>query len=172
MRDHHNANDEPLGCQDCREGLQDYLDGALDKKQSLRFFLHLRECLECQQEHERLQGLYEMLETLPDHSVPEGFDDAILASIPYDAYREMEAIRRPRVAVFLEEEFLPAWVRSPVTRMTGLAVAAVSVTSILFLDGAGIISVVAAAVGVAPQVVVSLQGMGRRLSLNQSRAEG
>ncbi|MBU8870855.1 MAG: zf-HC2 domain-containing protein [Gemmatimonadales bacterium] len=171
MRDHHNAKGQPLGCHECSEGLQDYLDGTLDKQQSLRIFLHLRECPGCQAEHDRLHGLFEMLETMPDHPLPEGFDEAILASVPYDSYRQMEPIRRERVAVFLEEEFLPAWVRSPVTRLTGVGVAAVSVASIMFLDGAGLLFAVAA-IGVAPQVVVSLQGMGRRLSLNQRRAEG
>ena len=145
MKGHTNAKGQPLGCHECREGLQDYLDGTLDKQQSLRFFLHLRECPGCQDEHDRLHGLYEMLETLPDHPVPEGLDEAILASVPYEAYRQMEPIRRERIAVFLEEEFLPAWMRSPATRLTGLGVAAVSVASILFLDGPGILSAVAGA---------------------------
>ncbi len=171
MKDHHNAKGQTLACSECREGLQDYLDGTLEKQQSLRFFLHLRECAECQAEHSRLHELYEMMESLPDHPVPEGFDEAILASVPYDAYRQMEPIRRERIAVFLEEEFLPAWVRSPVTRLAGLGVAAVSVGSIIFLEGPGFLSAAAAA-GAIPQILVSVQGMGRRLSLSHRQAEG
>ena len=171
MTDHNNTKGQPLDCSECHEGLQDYLDGALDKQHSLRYFLHLRECPGCQQEHDRLHGLFEMLEALPDHPVPEDFDQKILASVPYDAYRQMEPIRRARVAVYLEEEFLPAWIRSPITRFGGLGIAGVSVLSILILDGPGFLSVVAAA-GAVPQIIVSLQGMGRRLSLTQRRAEG
>ena len=165
-----NVKDRPLGCQECREGLQDYLDGTQDKQHSLRFFLHLRECSGCREEHDRLQGLYEMLKSLPDHPVPEGFDEAILASVPYNAYREMEPIRRERVPVYLEEEFLPAWVRSPVSRLGGLCVALASTVSLYTMDGPGILSLVVA-IGVAPQVIVSLQGLGRRVSLNQRRTE-
>jgi anti-sigma factor RsiW len=160
-----------LDCRECHEGLQDYLDGTLDKQVSLRFFLHMRECSGCQEEHDRLQGLYEMLQSLPDHAVPEGFDEAILASVPYEAYRAMEPLRRERVPVYLEEEFLPAWVRSPVTRVAGLGAALASVIAIAALDASSVLSAVIA-VGVVPQVLVSLQGLGRRVSLKQSRAEG
>ena len=39
-----NKSDLPLDCDECRVGLQEYLDGTLEKPESLRFFLHLREC--------------------------------------------------------------------------------------------------------------------------------
>ena len=133
MTGQNSAKGQPLGCRECCDGLQDYLDGTLGKKYSLQFFLHMRECVGCREEHDRLQGLYEMLKSLPDHQVPEGFDEAILASVPYEAYREMEPIRRERVPVYLEEEFLPAWVRSPVSRLAGLGAALASVLAMAAL---------------------------------------
>ena len=171
MTGRQNQNGQSLSCHDCREGLQDYLDGTLEKKRSLMFFLHLRDCPECQDEHDRLQGLYDMLQSLPDHPVPDGFDTAILASVPYEAYRAMEPLRRERVAVYLEEEFLPAWVRSAVTRFGGVGVAAAALGSMYLFDGPGYLAAVAIA-AVLPQVVYSLQGLGRRLTLRQRRAEG
>lgn len=162
--------EEVLGCSECRDGLQDYLDGTLDKQISLRFFLHMRECVSCRDEHDRVQGLYEMLQSLPDHPVPEGFDEAILASVPYEAYRAMEPLRRERVPVYFEEEFLPGWVRSPVTRSAGIGAAAVAVVAMFVLGAQNALWGVAAA-GIAPQVVVSLQGLGRRLTLRQRQVE-
>ena len=125
----------PLACQDCRDGLQEYLDGTLAKQQSLRFFLHLRDCSVCQEEHTRLQGMFEMLDSLPNQEVPADFDDAILASVPYAAYREMEPLRRERVPVYLAEHFLPQIVRSRVTRVSGLGITVVAVAAAVVLDG-------------------------------------
>ncbi len=160
----------PLACPDCREGLQEYLDGTLDKKLSLRFFLHLRDCGSCQHEYEQLQGLFELLENLPRHEAPADFDEAILASVPYAAYRAMEPLRRERVPVYLEEHFLPRLVRSPITRLTGLAVAAVGVGAALVSAGPDWLPVVAV-VGVVPELLVRLQGLGRRV-IAPGRAEG
>ncbi len=163
----------PLVCHDCRDGLQEYLDGTLDKKQSLRFFLHLRDCSACRDEHTLLQGLFEMLDSLPSHEVPADFDGAILASVPYASYREMEPLRRERVPVYLEEHFLPQFVRSRVTRLSGLGVTAAAMAAVVWLDGTAWMSV-AAGVGLLPELLVRLQGMGRRVvaSGNAGRAEG
>ena len=105
-----------LSCPDCRLGLQDYLDGTLEKKQSVAVFLHLRECASCRHEHEALRAVFACLDTLPAVEAPADFDAAILASVPYAAYQAMEPLRRERVPVFLEDHFLPAWLRSRVPR--------------------------------------------------------
>lgn len=174
-KEHNSATESggPLACHDCRDGLQEYLDGTLEKKQSLRFFLHLRDCSECQAEHTLLQGMFTMLDSLPDHEVPADFDDAILASVPYAAYREMEPLRRERVPVYLEEHFLPQFVRSRVTRLSGLGVTVVAVTATVVLDGPAWLPVAAAA-GVLPELLVRLQGLGRRVVGfgDAERAEG
>jgi anti-sigma factor RsiW len=160
----------PLACRECRDGLQEYLDGTLDKKQSLQFFLHLRDCPACQEAQMQWQGMFEMLDNLPQHKVPVEFDGAILASVPYAAYREMEPLRRERVPVYLEEHFLPQIVRSRVTRVSGLGMTLAAVASAVLLDGPTWWPV-AAGFGVLPELVVRLQGLGRRV-VALGRAEG
>ena len=168
--DAHVAEDGALGCLDCRDGLQEYLDGTLDKKQSLRFFLHLRECSACQAEQATLRGLFALLDSLPQHEVPADFDDAILASVPYASYLAMEPLRRERVPVYLEEHFLPQFVRSRVTRAVGLGLTVAAVAAALAGEGAVWLPA-AAVVGALPELLVRLQGLGRRV-VALGRAEG
>jgi len=160
----------PLACADCLEGLQEYLDGTLNKQRSLRFFLHLRDCASCQQQYVLLQGLFEMLDSLPDQEVPADFDEAILAAVPYAAYREMEPLRRERVPVYLTEHFLPRFVRSRVTRLLGLGVTAVAVVSYAVLGGPQWLPALAG-IGVMPELLVRLQDLARRI-VAPERAEG
>jgi anti-sigma factor RsiW len=171
MDRNNNHSDAPLDCRECVDGLHEYLDGTLEKTRSLQFFLHLRDCSGCQTEHDNLQALFGMLESLPDHEVPADFDAKILASVPYAAYRAMEPIRRERVPVFLEEEFLPAWVRSSMTRLAGVGVALMGV--ILGQTVEGLSSVAAISLlGLLPELLVRLQGVGRRAALAVLRSEG
>ena len=160
----------PLACADCLAGLQEYLDGTLEKQLSLRLFLHLRDCESCRAQQEVMQGLFEMLDSLPSLEVPADFDDAILASVPYAAYREMEPLRRERVPVYLAEQFLPRFVRARVTRFVGLGVAAAALGSYAALAGPQWLPAVAG-VGVVPELLVRLQGLGRRV-VAPGRAEG
>lgn len=161
---------QPLQCADCREGLQEYLDGTMEKQLSLRFFLHLRECDPCREQHEAMKGLFAMLDSLPGLAVPADFDDAILASVPYAAYREMEPLRRERVPVYLAEHFLPRFVRSRVTRLVGLGISAASLSGVLAGSGPTWLPLVAVA-GLLPELLVRLQGVGRRV-VSHGRAEG
>lgn len=165
-----NKPGQPLGCEACRQGLQEYLDGTLDKPESLRFFLHLRECASCQEEHDRLEGLFRMLESLPDHEAPADFDAAVLASVPYAAYQAMEPLRRDRVPVFLEEAFLPRFVRSRLTRLAGFGISAVAAALALRGDGSAVLPVLIVA-GLVPEILVRLQGLGRRALGSARRAE-
>jgi len=165
-----NKPDLPLACDKCRQGLQEYLDGTLEKPESLRFFLHLRECPGCKVEHDRLQGLYQMLESLPDHDAPADFDQAVLASVPYAAYRAMESLRRERVPVYLEEAFLPRFVRLRLTRLVGFGIASVAAGLALRGDGSAVLPVLIVA-GLAPEILVRLQGLGRRVLETTRRAE-
>jgi anti-sigma factor RsiW len=159
-----------MGCPDCRGDLQDYLDGTLEKKRSLAVFLHLRECEGCRVEHDTLCAVFSRLNALPGVEAPADFDAAVLASVPYDAYRAMEPLRRERVPVFLEDTFLPAWVRARVTRLAGLAVAAGAGGVWLGAPDRGWLLAVFAA-GLLPEALVLLQGVGRRL-VGLRRAEG
>ncbi len=170
MKDRKNTEGQPLSCPECLEGLQEYLDGTLEKQRSLLLFLHLRDCTECRREHDQLKNLYGMLQTLPDHPVPEHFDEPILASIPYEAYRAMEPIRRERVPVYLEEEFLPAWIRSSVVRWSGIVAAVGTVATTWALQLPPTVAIVGA-VGLVPAVLVALQGVGRRMVLAEQRTE-
>ncbi len=161
---------DAIGCPDCRIELQDYLDGTLEKKRSLSIFLHLRDCDACRREHEALSRVFAGLDALPAHEAPADFDAVVLAAVPYAAYRAMEPLRRERVPVYLERGFLPAWLRAPATRAVGLAAAAG--VAVAWLAGAGPawLPVVSVA-GVLPEVLVRLQGIGRRL-IGAQRAGG
>jgi len=153
---------EPLACSECIEGLQEYLDGTLGKQTSLRFFMHLRDCEACEAQHVALKSLFEMLDNLPSEPVPADFDDAILASVPYAAYRQMEPLRRERVPVYLTEHFLPQFVRSRVTRLVGLGFTVAVVGANTVLAGPSWLPALAV-LGIVPEVLVRLQGLGRRV---------
>jgi len=165
-----NKQVDPRGCADFRQLFQDYLDSTLEKQESLQVFLHLRECSQCHVHLEETKTVFQLLESLPTPEIPAGFDDKILASIPYQAYKEMEPIRRERMPVYLEREFLPAAIRSTVTRSAGFGLALVS--------GAGLVSgwlpdwtVLFTAAGLFPEAAVRLQGLGRWLTLVTQRSE-
>ena len=157
-------------CPDYRLWFQDYLDGTLPKQQSLELFLHMRECEACALRLEEMERLFQMLDSLPSVSVPENFDEKVLSAVPYQAYKEMAHLRRERVPVFLEEEFLPAWVRAVSTRAAGGLLAAATavglVTSWLPDVASGVV-----VVGLLPEALVRLQDAARRLTLAAQRSQ-
>jgi len=155
---------QPLECGPCRDSLQEYLDGTLEKTLSLQLFLHLRDCEGCQAEHDQLQSMFQLMDNLPDMPLPANFDDKILASINLEGYRAMENIRRERVPVFLEEAFLPAALRSRVTRFGGVGVSALALVANFTMGGSSYLPLVAV-VGLVPELLVRLQGIGRRVVL-------
>lgn len=159
-------NGAPLDCGRCRDGLQGYLDGTLDKSASLEIFMHLRDCPGCRAEHERLERLFLLLADLPDHEVPAGFDEKILAAVDYGQYSNMAAIRQERVPVFLEEEFLPAFVRSPLTRIAGGVLSLAALWMQFNLQGPSYLPLLVA-VGLVPELLVRGQGLGRRVLLTR-----
>lgn len=166
-----NQSEARLECRDCLEGLQDYLDGTLEKSRSVQFFLHLRDCPGCKAEHDALQAMFSLLDALPQHEVPAGFDDRILASVPYAAYQAMEPIRRERVPVFLEEAFLPAFLRSTVVRVAGAALALAGIAAQQALAAPSLVAGISL-LGLVPEFLVRLQGVGRRAALAVRRSEG
>lgn len=165
----HRASHGPE-CPDCRLDLQDYLDGTLEKKRSLAVFLHLRDCAACRAEHDALCAVFTGLEALPALEAPADFDDKVLASVPYAAYQAMASLRRERVPVFLEEAFLPAWLRARATRLAGLGVTAAVAVAVAAGAGESWLLFVGAA-GLAPELLCRAQGAGRRLA-GLRRAEG
>ena len=135
----------------------------------MQVFLHLRACVDCTAELDRNKRLVALLETLPQRQPPAGFDARVLASVPYDAYRAMADLRRPRVPVFLCEEALPGWIRARGVRWTGAAMAVVALAG----HGTGLLPAEAMTVvlaGFLPEIVLRLQGFGRRLALAASHA--
>ncbi len=160
----------PHRCEDFKLSIQEYLDGTLDKQDSLALFLHGRECPDCLARLDEVKAVFQLLDDLPTQQVPEDFNVKILAAVPYQAYREMEPLRRERVPVYLEHEYLPVAVRSMVTRGVGLAVALVCsaglVTNIL-PDW----TLACTTVGLLPEVIVRLQGLGRWLTLAVQKSE-
>jgi anti-sigma factor RsiW len=157
-----------LSCADCQQRLQDYLDGGLAKPESMQVFLHVRECEACTEELTRLEQLVALLEALPEREAPADFDARVLASVPYDSYRAMAGLRRARVPVFLEREALPAWVRSPIARIGGVAVAAAAVAA--RLAGVAPDAALVALVGLTPELAVQLQTLARRAVLAVTQA--
>ncbi len=158
------AEQPPISCAQCRASLQEYLDGTMAKAESMPVFLHLRGCQACAAEHARWQETFQALAALPPQPVPEDFDRKILASVPYDSYRAMAAIRAPRVPVFLEEESLPAVLRSLPIRLGGLLVAVGAGIAMGWFHGSGSLGWLVAA-GLAPEALVRLQGVLRGATL-------
>jgi len=166
-----NQPDRSGTCRDVRRQFQEYLDGELERERSMGLFLHVRECAECRGELEGLRALIARLDALDRVEAPADFDARVLASVPYAAYREMEPIRRERVPVFLEENFLPAIVRARSVRGVGGALAAVLATGLFggyLPDWAGLV----AGAGILPEVLVRAQRLGRRLLPAAERSGG
>lgn len=163
-------DDVTLVCSDVRDQLQEYLDGTLAKSDSMGIFLHLRGCDGCRVEHERLQVMFSMLDDLPQLPVPDDFDARIIENIPLAAYREMEPLRRERVPVFLEESYLPAWLRDARTRLAGLSVTLVAVVAVVVADLPQPL-LGAAVAGAVPEILVRCQGWARQATLAWRRVE-
>ena len=148
-------------CRVTHADLQAYVDGALARERSLEIFLHVRDCAECALALAEMKALFVSLASLPALAVPADFDARVLAAVPYQAYREMEPLRRDRVPVFLEEEFLPAVVRAPGVRLAGAALAVVAVAG-LIVGRLPEASLIAAPLGLLPEVLVRVQRLVRR----------
>jgi anti-sigma factor RsiW len=168
------SNHEPLNgelrCENCRPWLQDYLDGTLPKAQSLALFLHVRQCAACHEELEAWRELFQDLNQLTPAEVPSEFDQRVLAEVPYAAYRQMEPLRRDRVPVVLQEDFLPSFLRARPLRIGGLTLAGLAGVGLATGVGPAPWETVALA-GALPQILVSLQSWGRKLALTEQRSE-
>lgn len=164
MSSQHSGQAPHLSCGECQQQLQDYLDDGLAKQESMRVFLHVRDCPGCAAELAHLQALVVQLESMPSRTPPTDFDTRVLASVPYESYRAMAGLRAPRIPVFLERESLPAWVRNPMTRLLG----AVAAAGVIGLDMAGVVPDGAgymATIGLVPQALLGLQFFGRKVAL-------
>jgi anti-sigma factor RsiW len=158
----------PLDCAGCQGLLQDYLDETLPKQESLRAFLHLRACPECQAKFAEAQAVFALLDGLPRHEPPADFDRRVLSNVPYAGYRAMEPLRRERVPVYLTEGFMPRFLRAGVTRGGGLAIAVLGAVGAAAGWWPGAVGV-GAFVGCLPEVLVRLQAAGRRRLVGQRR---
>ncbi len=162
MSGHDHRQPTDLTCAECMDRLPLYVDEGLDRADSMPVFLHLRDCAACGAELARQQRLHGLLTGLPEREPPADFDARILASVPYQQYRDMAELRRPRVAVLLDRETMPAWVRSPAVRTAGAVVAAAAIAGRLggVLPDAGL---AVAVIGLLPEALLTLQALGRRL---------
>ncbi len=158
-------------CRDAQLRLQDYLDGELDRERALEIFLHARDCSDCGEKLAQMKALFGRLGDLGAIPPPKDFDARVLASVPYEAYREMEPIRRERVPVILTDEFLPAFVRAPATRAGGALVAAglaCGVAARMLPDATAILVFV----GLLPELLIRVQKFARRLHGTAERTGG
>lgn len=155
------TNREAGGCAETRTRLQEYLDRTLTRRESMAVFLHVRECAACASELEALRGLFAGLDALPEIEAPADFDARVLASVPYEAYREMEPLRRVRVPVILERESLPAWIRATAVRAVGGTAAVLAAAGLLTGALPGVAA--AALAGALPELLVRLQSVSRRI---------
>ena len=153
----------PPECRQACDRMQDYLDQTLPKRESLAVFLHVRECGACRVQLETLQALYARLGEMPPIEAPADFDARILAAVPYENYRAMAPLRSPRVPVLLEQESLPAWLRSRSVRLAGLFAAAAALTAAASGVAAGTAAWTVAGVGCLPELSVRLQNLTRRV---------
>lgn len=149
-------------CTETRTRLQDYLDGALPRKASMKLFLHIRECNGCSRELEEMERLYGLLGGLSPIEPPADFDARILETVPLEAYRAMEPLRRERMPVILDEEALPAFVRARGTRAAGGLIAVLSAVGLAthaLPEGWAILAIA----GALPEALVRIQDASRRI---------
>lgn len=149
-------------CTEIRTRLQDYLDGTLERKVSMSLFLHIRACDGCSKELEEMERLYGRLGGLHPVAPPEDFDTRILESVPYEAYRAMEPLRRERMPVILEEEAVPAFIRARGTRVAGGLIAVLAAMGLATETLSGGWTILAVA-GILPEALVRLQSASRRI---------
>ncbi len=153
---------KPWTCETTRANMQDYLDETLLGPVATRLFLHVRDCDACCKELDEQKAMFGMLNAMPAIEPPADFDEKILASVPYAAYREMAELRAPRMPVILEEESLPDFVRSGATRAAGLVLAAATAAA-LAMSRVPDIAVAAVGLGLLPEALVRVQQLSRRI---------
>ena len=153
---------KPWTCETSRTNMQDYLDETLQGPVATRLFLHVRDCDACRRELDEMKAMFGMLDAMPAIEPPADFDEAILSSVPYAAYREMAELRAPRMPVILEEESLPSIVRSGATRAAGLVLAAVTAAA-LAANRVPDIAVAVVGLGMLPEALVRVQQLSRRI---------
>jgi len=163
MSNQHSGQASHLSCSECLEQLQDYLDDGRERGGSLAVSLHLQGCPGCAARFAELAALVSHLESLPDRDVPADFDARVLASVPYESYRAMAALRAPRVPVFLERESLPVWLRHRAVRLGGATVMAAAL-AIRMIAGPHDGLFLLAACGLAPEFLVQLQALARTIT--------
>lgn len=147
--------------------IQQYIDGDLEKKQSMSLFLHARDCSACGLEIKKAENLCAKLSALPEIEAPVDIDEKILASVPYDSYKAMAGIRAVRVPVILEEEVIPVIIRSGVTRVICSTIATLTAAGIAsgWLGSESIIVFIAAAL---PETLVRTQSLFRKRFLTKA----
>ncbi|MDR1134836.1 MAG: zf-HC2 domain-containing protein [Clostridiales Family XIII bacterium] len=81
-----------MSCDKTRELLSLYIDGMLDKEQSDGIKRHIDVCGECRDEYVKLKEMIELIRSIPEEPVPQGFDARLRAAL--DRAAKPEAKKR------------------------------------------------------------------------------
>lgn len=111
--------------------VQDYVDGSMPRRDAVQFYLLTQKEPALAAELEAHRALIAALEEQPVEAPGAGFDARILASVPYDRYRE--GPRRPESVLVIGDASEPVWVRAtrPLRRGVGAALVAYALVLIV-----------------------------------------
>ncbi len=74
-------------CQECQKLLWDDIEGSTTKEQKQQIQEHLRTCHACQQEKKILSQMHDILHTMPQEDLPEGYHTRLMAKINAEAQK-------------------------------------------------------------------------------------
>lgn len=90
-----------MKCEECRELLWAYLEQELQSEKLMELEAHLAECADCRRELEMQQEVMEMLQSLPDEELPEGYHQELMQKLWAEA--------APNVVPFPAKKKQPKW---------------------------------------------------------------
>ncbi len=103
-----------MKCEECREKLSAYLDGAAEDAAGIKE--HLAGCAACQGEKEMLEEMMAVLKSLPDEELPEGYHAELM--------QKLQAETAPNVVPFPKKK-KPRWRQMSMIAAAALIVVAV-----------------------------------------------
>lgn len=103
-----------MKCEECREKLSAYLDGAAEDAAGIKE--HLAGCAACQGEKEMLEEMMAVLKSLPDEELPEGYHAELM--------QKLQAEAAPNVVPFPKKK-KPRWRQMSMIAAAALIVVAV-----------------------------------------------
>lgn len=104
-----------MKCEECRELLWAYMEQELQSEKLMELEAHLAECADCRRELEMQQEVMEVLQSLPDEELPEGYHQELM--------QKLRAEAAPNVVPFPVKQKQPKW-RQPKWRQLSMIAAA------------------------------------------------